>query len=471
MIEHKGMESSGFGGGRGEPRALGHRRKSHSATTKTRPASPQEAVCEFLLAIVKTKAPDVVMTEFQRLFMLHMQADEGAVEGLSEIVLANQEQEFGNLLRRACYILINNWDMARHQGYIPQLIRVFDDLNLEEPTDIFLLGRLRLWLRNFMSSPEFDSLKLVTARYEERGTGHWSRRYTSYLLAPQYANAENSPEQRQVAQKVSRQLKDQFKFDLAMYTARSECIHIKSSELRNPTSLGDEVLRLVKKVVVKRGSYSYPNLATLFLSQTQALPYQAFKSSLLEYLFFGIAADEFALELRSRLTEQLKTLYVSHDDKVMDEALLLRTVKRLIECLTTEKSGEPSALFILLSSQKNPLVLVILLLKLTLICRFVKTHLEVCIAHVVKYYEDYQEQDCAWVIQFLELFTIVLTIYSENVEYNLVTMPHQAEESGAAERRSLGEGQRIFSLQRGGRSPREEESDIDLEPIIAPISL
>jgi hypothetical protein len=422
---------------------------------------PQEAICEFLLSIVKTWSPDAVLTEFQRLFIQYERADGFALECLAEIVLANQEAEFESLLKRACYILINNWDLARNGMYIPDLIRLFDDPSLQEETSILILGRLRGWVNNFVHSQSFEALKLVTSRYEDRGTGHWSRRYTSYLLVPHYANLENSLEQRQVAQKVSRQLKDKFKFDLAMYTARSECIN--ASNLVNPTSLGDEVLRLVKKVVVKRGTYSYPNLAKLFLQQTQNLRYRSFKKSLLEYLFFGIEADEFATLLKARLGGQLEDLYDSYEDKAIDDALLLRTVKRLTECLTVEKNGEPSELFVLLSTQQNPLVLVILLLKLTLICRNVKTHLEVCIANVVKYYEDYQEQECAWVIQFLELFTIVLTIYSENVEYSLVNMEHRA----ASRLNADSERQRVFSLQKDQSVPLAE-TDL-LEQMMTPM--
>ncbi|NJR40088.1 MAG: hypothetical protein HC781_16275 [Leptolyngbyaceae cyanobacterium CSU_1_4] len=181
------------------------------------------------------------------------------------------------------------------------------------------------------------------------------------------------------------------------------------------------------------------------MQQTQDLKYEVFKKSLLEYLFFGIESDELSKRIRRVLAAQLETLYVSYDDKSIDEALLLRTVKRLAEGLTADRNGELSGLFGFLSLQKNPLILVILLLKLTLICRYAKTHIEVCIANVVKCYEGYQEEDCVWVIQFLELFTIISTIYSENVEYSLVNMQDPTESQHL---RADVEAHRIFSLQR-----------------------
>lgn len=408
-------------------------------------ASPQEAICEFLISIVKTWSPEAVLTEFQELFIRHTCADEFALECLTELILKNQKSEFDSLLRRCCYILINNWNISRNHDYISLLIQLFDDSSLQEKTDVLILGRLRNWVRSFTASSDFEALKLVTTRGEDGGAWHWSQRYTPYLLASQYANLNNPLEQRQVAQKVSRQLKDQFKFELAMYTARSESGRVNLKGLKNPTSLGDEVLRLIKTVVVKRGTYSYPNLAKIFLQQTQDLNYKAFKKSLLEYLFFGIEPDELSKRIRQVVAEQLETLYVTYHDKGIDEALLLRTVKRLAEGLTADRNGELSDLFIFMSSQQNPLMLVILLLKLTLICRYAKTHVEVCIANIVKHYEDYQEEDCVWVIQFLELFTIISTVYSENVEYNLVNMQNPTEPQHLT---ADVETHRIFSLQK-----------------------
>ncbi|NJR40089.1 MAG: hypothetical protein HC781_16280, partial [Leptolyngbyaceae cyanobacterium CSU_1_4] len=218
-------------------------------------------------SIVKTWSPEAVLTEFRELFIRHTHADEFALECLTEIILKNQKSEFDNLLRRCCYILINNWNISRNHPYISLLIQLFEDSSLHENTNALILGRLRSWVKSFIASSDFETIKLVTTRCEDGKTWHWSQRYTPYLLASQYANLNNPFEQRQVAQKVSRQLKDQFKFELAMYTARSESARVNFKGLKNPTSLGDEVLRLIKTVVIKRGTYSYPNLAKIFCSK------------------------------------------------------------------------------------------------------------------------------------------------------------------------------------------------------------
>ncbi|MGB7380834.1 MAG: hypothetical protein WA959_30315, partial [Rivularia sp. (in: cyanobacteria)] len=84
---------------------------------------------------------------------------------------------------------------------------------------------------------------------------------------------------------------------------------------------------------------------------------------------------------------------------------------------------------ILLLSQGNPLTLVIALLKIILISKHSRRHLEMRIANIINYYEHYQEEECDWVIKFIEVFNITFAIYAENVEYNLIQMQENATES------------------------------------------
>jgi hypothetical protein len=142
----------------------------------------------------------------------------------------------------------------------------------------------------------------------------------------------------------------------------------------------------------------------------------------LEYLIFSVEQDEFAGTLKSQLSEKLEALYNDHDDKIVNNALILRTANRVIEYLTTENHQEPSSLFVLLLSQGNSLTLVIVLLKIILICRYARTHLEARIADLIHYYSSYSEEECQWVVNFFEMFRIITAIYTENIEYNLVNM-------------------------------------------------
>ncbi len=95
----------------------------------------------------------------------------------------------------------------------------------------------------------------------------------------------------------------------------------------------------------------------------------------------------------------------------------------------------------LLISQGHALTLVIILLKIILICNNSRRHLETRIAHLIRFYENYPEDECKGVINFMEIFNITFAIYAENVEYNLIKME---EEESSNPQLNL-DGYRVFS--------------------------
>lgn len=387
----------------------------------------QQTVFNYLLEIVKDWPPEQVLEEFKHLFVHHVNTSSSVIlPALYEIVFANKEIEFRNTLKRSCYILINNWDLSRHHEPIRKLIALFDDPIIRKQSPSPTLKRLRAWLQNFLQSRDFEELRLFATKYDQ--PEHWSSRYTSYLLVPQYTNLENSVEQREAARTLSRKLKERFKIDLAFYTVLADTVESKDSQRENPTLLGDESLRLIKRIVAKRGVYSYENLANIFRKQTEDISYYNFKVALKDYLIYSLTKNECVQYLEQHITERLEDLYTSYDDKTINDALLLRTSNRIIEYLTTEDHETPSELFLMLMAQGNPLTLVIVLLKLVLLCRHVRTHLESRIADLVRYYEQFSSDECKWIISFFEIFKITMTIHADNIEYTLVSM---ADDEGA----------------------------------------
>ncbi|MEQ9622226.1 hypothetical protein [Coleofasciculus chthonoplastes] len=388
----------------------------------------QDVIYQFLLDTVKQQPPETVLQEFKLLF-IDYNASEGnpeAIQALSEILLANDEKEFTNTLKRSCYIIINNWYISRNFTASQHLVSLFYNVKLTQKTLSPILNRQRAWLLNFINSQDYHELKLFITQQVTSDPGHWSNRYISYLLVPQYTNLNNPVEQREAAKILSKKLKDQFKFDLAMYTAHSKSAICREHIYNNPTGLGDKVVDLIKKIVVKNGMFNYKNIANIFLEQTKDLNYKKFKKSLQSYLIFSVKKKELVKSLNQTLTEQLNNLYEDYHDTTIEAALLLRTCNRLIEYLTTENQDEPSPLFILLMSQGHHLTLAMLLLKIIMICPNSRNHLETCIAKLIQYYTNYAEEDCRWVITFFEVFKITFAIHTENVQYNLIKMDNAA---------------------------------------------
>ncbi|MEO0867743.1 MAG: hypothetical protein AAFY17_04695, partial [Cyanobacteria bacterium J06642_11] len=232
-------------------------------------------------------------------------------------------------------------------------------------------------------------------------------------------NLDNPLEQREAARSLSTQLKSKFRFDLAMYTAKSQ-MKSPPTTIDNPTVLGEGAINLIKMLLLQPGRFGYDNLANLLRQQCQQLTYWNFKRALLHYLVYALPNAAITLTLKDKLPDAVLDLYRHNDRETITEALTLRTCKRVVDSLTTEDGEQPSTLFSMFLAQGNPLVLVILLLKLALFCPKLHAHLELRIASLIRYYEAYSEEDCRWVINFFEVFRITFAVYASGTTYNLV---------------------------------------------------
>jgi hypothetical protein len=393
----------------------------------------QEKTYKFLGEIVQEWSPEEVLKEFNFLFIDCLDSvDLNFAPSIYAMFSENQEQEFRHTLKRCCYIIVNNWDSQRKYKEVKELVELFLNYKIKIWTTESCSNKINIfqtWLINFVNSNDYEELKLFALRHKEKNKTHWTDRYTTYSLVAQSFDKNNPKEQQESALKLSKQMKDKFKFELAMYIARSQSAKSSETRYRNPTILGDNVLHLIKKIVLKKGAFSHENIANIFLNQTENQTFKDFKDSLQKYLIFSVERQDFVETLKQELSDKLSPWKKEYNEKPISKELLLRTCNRVIDCLTTEKGREPSQLFVLLLSQGNPLTLVVVLLKVILICKNARSHLEIRMADLIAYYDKYPEEECQWLINFIEIFNITFAIYAENVEYNLINMKQDEQTS------------------------------------------
>ncbi len=405
--------------------------KSRQSAHNLSVSQAQELICQFFLKQLKQYAPELVLQEFQHLFIEPTETANSTLrQALDYIIASGSPATFINTLKRSIYILINNWSATRQQKYIQQLVQLLSTFPNAHKTGTATLKRLSALRRIFVNSQDYQELKLFALKYENRYQEHWSKRYSSYLLVSQAVDVRKPLEQQEAALTYSKQLKEQFKFELAMYTARSSsaACQQKQSTSPNPTSLGDEVLLLIQTILKNCNRFDYASLARIFLNQNHQIRYKAFKQNLLNYLLFFTDNQGLGKTIKSQLACQLNSLYQTYHDQPWDSHLLLRTCKRLIGYFTTVDRETPSLLFTLLIAQGNALSLAILLLKIVLLCPSTYTHLESCLAQLIHYYKNQPESECQWLIDFLEIIQVTLIIYLEDVQYNLVNMSEYNQE-------------------------------------------
>ncbi|MBE9125192.1 MULTISPECIES: pentapeptide repeat-containing protein [unclassified Coleofasciculus] len=421
----------------------------------------QDIIYKFLIDRVACSSPEAILTEFLKLFFYGESSLGSKVnKALYEILFRKDEAEFRNTFKRSCYILINNWSSSRNYSSIQKLIQVLAEAKVKHKQQTLSpsLQRLRAWLINFIESEDYQELKLFALPATTQERKNWSHRYATFLLVPQYLNSQNPIEQRELAKNLAKRLKEKFKFELARYTIQCNSPILEEKRPSNPTHLGDEIIHLLKHLVSRKVLFSYSSYANLFIQQTQNLNYQDFKCNLQTYLLFAANHLPSIEVLKNQLDNKLKKLYEAHHQETLNLDLLLRTCRRFIEFLTIENDREPSSLFILLTTQESPLTLVITLLKIILLCDYVRTHLDICIAKLIRYYETYPEQDCQWFINFLDVFNIVFAIYTENVQYNLVKVDRESINQSVTELDTY----RVFSQLRGADLRGSDLSGADI---------
>ncbi len=389
-------------------------------------STAQEVIYSFLIDLVKQQKAAIVLTQFKQLFIEGGGSlDSNVSSSIYEILFRKDENIFRSTLKRSCYILVNNWSLKRDYSSIKALIDLLSE-TIEKKKILLSRSkhRLQIWIENFVNSQDYQDLKLfsltdITPETTNKNAT-WSYRYAPYLLVAQSLISDNPIEQREVARNLARQLKQKFRFDLAMYVARCKASAHQQTSVLNPTMLGDSVIHLIKKIVPRHLLFNYTNYAHIFTQQIKILSYHDFKQSFKRYLIFYLGNQVVADILKEKLSLQLDPLYQDRDRETVTVNLLLRTCRKTIDFLTAENDRKPAQLFILLAAQGNPLTIVILLLKIVLICTYVRTHLDVRIANLIRYYEQFPDEECQWFIDFLEMFNVVFAIYTGNVRYDLV---------------------------------------------------
>ncbi|MEA5478778.1 hypothetical protein VB774_14215 [Pseudanabaena galeata UHCC 0370] len=385
----------------------------------------QKRIYEFFLDVVRCKSPDLVLVDFRNLFVNFSDGNNPEItHALDQILTAYNEKEFFYTLKRCCYILVNNWTVSNKRDYIQSLIDVFNHPSIHKKPKSIKLRTLRIWLQIFVNSEDFQSLKLFTLHLESQVNHdqNWGNRFASYLLAYQYTNPASSQEQRQAAHLLAQKMKDKFKFDLAMYTARIGTQSSLHNPSTNPTSLSNNVINLVTLMLTKKSVLNCQQLAINFLENIQNLSYQEFKVGLLKYIDFSMADAEISETLQTKLDNGLWDLKSKRHDDPVSTLLILKTAKYLISEITISDREQPTELFNILLHHTNPINLVMLLVKLLLLNESIRPFLEIKVASVIKYYSQYSEPKCKSVIAFIDMLNIALAIYAGETRYNLVRM-------------------------------------------------
>lgn len=418
------------------------------------PSLQEQILYKHLIEVVQRESPTQVLDRFRTLFI------DGTSYPESEIVVAinritaspQAEKEFTLILNRCCHILINRWQMhQKDRGAIAQLATLFKSPSSSSGDGVSLSPsskRLQKLVQLFVESPEYQSLfhsskpalpnpnpTNQTLNIVNRPLAQLISRYP-YLYSHYLLSEGSSSEYQETVRQLQSERQRQFEINLSRYTTylmrRIQTERQNSStsttqilkSVRNPTLLSDRELFLALKQFVGKaeGSYTYRELAQCFLTHTgNTQSYLAFKKDLYEYLITSIDPEYGRHQFNQRLYKHLQNTLSEFDSYRVNDLLLQRTCNQLFNFLLESPQRPEHLLFIDLISNIGPVQTTGLLLKIVLLSRQARPHLEKRFSLIFNHYESQAVSDITWFVKSLENLNIALNVNFGAVDLSFIS--------------------------------------------------
>lgn len=399
----------------------------------------EQQLYEHLLACANAETPEQLLERFRLLFIDAVGYPERDITAVLDTIVNSTaaREDFRFILNRCCHILINRWQARPQlQAAIPQLVALLDaepQQRVREITRSKGIRNVRSLVRDFRDTEQFLTLQrlaLVTAEgasYSYSGQerlGRLIRRYP-YLYEHCLLSEDSTQAHQHTIHQLQQRAQRQFEVDLSQYVTyrlrRSRLGRQQAGvasqtprEVDNPTLLSDrDLVTSLKQFTgpVEQG-HSYRDLAQGFATHSShTRTYRAFKSDLYHYITASLDVSYGNRQFNQLLATHLQNLMADDDDRPLTDFLQVRTYSQLLNFLVIDSSQQPQHfVFVDLISNLGPVLTAGLLLKITLLCRRVKPHLERRFSLLFGHYEDCAQEAVQWLVQMLEVLNVALSL-------------------------------------------------------------
>lgn len=391
----------------------------------------EQYLYDHLLDCVRVEAPEDLLARFRTLFVGGSYSDPQVWQSLKKIVESPYaENDFKFILNRSSHIFINHWLMQpRLHSAIPELVTLFD---AESPiqSKSRTTQRLREMMQQFRTTEQYLALQRLAHVVSQ--SPEWSnggnkplgtliRRYPC-LYKYNLLTTDSTDEQYRRVRQIRRRVQRQFECELSQYATHKLLngglipteLSPNSRSFKNPTLLSDRHLdRALQQFGGKiDGFNTYRDLAQRFITySSHACSYRDFKNDLYDYLVSSVDLKYGSSQFNQRLCQQLQAILPEHDDRLLNDVLLIGTCRKLLNFLVVESVQQPNhATFVDLTGNLGITATIGLLLKIVLICRKVKPYLEKQFSVLFKHYENCARDSVIWLIDSLENLNVAFSI-------------------------------------------------------------
>jgi hypothetical protein len=402
-----------------------------------RPSSlAEQTLYDCLFEWAEMASPPAVLDAFHQLFIEGTACADAEARRALEIIVNEKwiEREFKFILNRSCYILINRWLMQPHwRNYVPELVALLD-LSPTTVTRSRTTQRLRELMQRFCGTEQYlalHHLAQVILAEEQEGEVEIPLRKLIHRYPCLYEHTlltEDSPDElRRRVRSLRGQAQNKFEVELSHYltyrklrgTATVLDSGITGSTegfpqiIKNPTLLSDRQIDEAVELFTGRvdGFNTLRDQAKHFTAYSRdTRSYGAFKEDLYAYLISAVDLKYGQRQFNQGLYRYLQTLLSQNDSQKMSDVLLITTCCKLLNYLVVESPQQPSHfIFNDLTANLGTTRTIGLLLKIVLICRRVKHHLERRFAILFTHYEACVTDSVSWLVEALENLNIALS--------------------------------------------------------------
>ncbi len=409
----------------------------------------EQELYKHLLTHVKEESPERLIERFKTLFLQGSGYPDTEISGIVRDLTAlnNAPDEFNSVFNRCCHILINHWQMeTKHQEAIGELIHL-----IEEPQRRIQsrdARKLQSLVQNFKTTEEFQTLQRLVnivdrSKHQdkppnERPLASLIGRYP-YLYSHSLLSDNSSYEQQQTILQMQAQRQRQYETHLTKYVSykvqRAQLLRQKPElanntriiqPIRNPTMLSDKELYVAVKQFTGRveGSQTYKDMAQNFVTHTsQTRTFREFKQDFYEYLIASIDESYGKRQFNEKLYQHLMATLPQSDDQKLSDFLIIRTCSQLINFLVVESPQNPNHYVLVdLLSNIGPTAVMAILLKILLICRKVKPHMEKRFAILFDHYDQSTREAVQWLVKSLENLQVALSTNFGSADMSFLDM-------------------------------------------------
>jgi hypothetical protein len=409
----------------------------------------EQELYKHLLTHVKEESPERLIERFKALFLQGAGYPDTEISGIVRdlTTLNNAPDEFNSVFNRCCHILINHWQMeTKHQEAIGELIH-----SIEEPQRRIQsrdARKLQNLVQNFKTTEEFQTLQRLVnivdrSKHQdkppqERPLASLIGRYP-YLYSHSLLSDNSSYEQQQTILQMQSQRQRQYETHLTKYVAykvqRAQLLRQKPElanntriiqPIRNPTMLSDKELYVAVKQFTGRveGAQTYKDMAQNFITHTsQTRTFREFKQDFYEYLIASIDESYGKRQFNEKLYQHLMATLPQSDDQKLSDFLIIRTCSQLINFLVVESPQNPNHYVLVdLLSNIGPTAVMAILLKILLICRKVKPHMEKRFAILFDHYDQSTREAVQWLVKSLENLQVALSTNFGSADMSFLDM-------------------------------------------------